>query len=67
VSLPCDSKRFFGVYDHKGRCIAVGSSSNNAVEAARKRLDWNTGQEVMNAHSVVQIGTYAYVEHLKRL
>jgi hypothetical protein len=63
VSLPRDRDQHFGVYDRKGRCVAVGTSSNEAVEAARERLDLNTGQEVMNGHSVVQIGRDAYDQH----
>ena len=63
VSLPRDQERFFGVYDRKGTCMAVGRSSAEAVEVARRRLDLSTGQEVMNAYRVVQIGRDAY-EHM---
>jgi hypothetical protein len=46
---------FFGVFDPKGWCIAVGQSSADAVEVARQRLNLSTVQEVMNRCSVVHM------------
>jgi len=70
VSLPRDRDRPFGVYDRKGRCVAVRASSKEAVEAAWERfnaLDWNTGQELMNGHRMVQMGSATYTQSFKGL
>ncbi|HEY0790262.1 MAG TPA: hypothetical protein VGD78_04280 [Chthoniobacterales bacterium] len=56
---------FFGVYDRKGGCIAVGQSSDAAVEAARHHLALSSAQEVMNQCSVVHIDRGAYERFLQ--
>jgi hypothetical protein len=60
VSAPSSQDPFFGVYDRNGWCIAMGKSSDQAVETARHCLGLSTAREVINRCSVVRINRATY-------
>jgi hypothetical protein len=53
--LPSRSGPFFGVYDRRGRCVAVGLSSDEVVEVARDRLNFTSRWDVLDWYKLVRI------------
>ena len=53
--LPSSSGPFFGVYDRRGRCVAVGPSSDEVVEVARDRLNFSSRWDVLDWYKLVRI------------
>ena len=57
---PSSSGPFFGVYDRRGRCIAVGQSSDEVVEVARDRLNLTSRWDVLYWYRLVRISRTEY-------
>jgi hypothetical protein len=65
VSLPSRNDRCFGVYDRRGRCVAVGQASDEVVEAARDRLNLTSRWDVLYWYKLVRISRAEYERQLK--
>jgi hypothetical protein len=58
--VPSSSGPFFGVYDRRGRCVAVGQCSDDVVEAARDRLNLTSRWDVLYWYKLVRISRAEY-------
>ena len=63
--VPSSSGPFFGVYDRRGHCVAVGQSSDEVVEAARARLNLSSRWDVLYWYKLVRISRAEYERQLK--